>query len=327
MDRGGLPALLLAASLGRADLVSLLLDQRADPASVAPGGDTALHLAARAGSSECVEMLLSSGANVTATNRAGRTALHTAAVAGQAGAVTALLRTLPGLADKMDRAGATPLLLHCQSGQATAQLCTLLTTKRALGLQDSAGWDPVAALTVTMPGPSRLPALATLLRAGAPAGDTALQVAVAGRDWEAAALLVRAGARLQPGPDYVSLALQHGQYSLASCLLAAGASPSRLAALPAPAAAWLSSRKHSTATLKGHATNIDIKDPAEVSKPKARPSAPTIATFVTEAAGNVPTCGAAGACQPALYLQCGDPCAAAALCLLPVGIINSDLTL
>ena len=78
---------------------------------------------------------------------------------------------------------------------------------------------------------------------------------------EAAALLVRAGARLQPGPDYVSLALQHGQYSLASCLLAAGASPSRLAALPAPAAAWLSSRKHSTATLKGHATNIDIKTP------------------------------------------------------------------
>ena len=37
-------------------------------------------------------------------------------------------------------------------------------------------------LSATMPGPSRLTVLATLLRAGAPAGDTELQVAVGGRD-------------------------------------------------------------------------------------------------------------------------------------------------
>ena len=61
----GLTALMVAAGLGRADLVRLLLDHGADPLAKDPGaGASPVHKAAQAGSLGCVKLLIEAGVPV-----------------------------------------------------------------------------------------------------------------------------------------------------------------------------------------------------------------------------------------------------------------------
>jgi ankyrin repeat protein len=81
-----------AALGGHRDLVALLLDHGADPeAREAESGSTPLYVAASMGRLEVVELLLARGAVVNAANKSGATPLH-AAMANGFGQVAAVLR-------------------------------------------------------------------------------------------------------------------------------------------------------------------------------------------------------------------------------------------
>lgn len=88
----GMSPLHTASRYGRADVVRVLLDHKADPdAAVAETGATALHLAAANGHGEVVELLLRRGAKVDALNRGGGTPLHLALYRKRRGVVGLLL--------------------------------------------------------------------------------------------------------------------------------------------------------------------------------------------------------------------------------------------
>jgi ankyrin repeat protein len=84
-------ALLLAASGGNPELVSVLLDAGADPACRAVSGYTPLMMAAMAGDSRSVEMLLGAGANPNVGTRSTLTPLAAAAGFGHERVVEVLL--------------------------------------------------------------------------------------------------------------------------------------------------------------------------------------------------------------------------------------------
>lgn len=89
------PDILLTASATRpmniAPLVSLLIDQGADPTVVSTNGDTALHLAmARKDHDDCLEtaiILVDAGCDIHARNSAGDTPFYVAARAGHIGVI------------------------------------------------------------------------------------------------------------------------------------------------------------------------------------------------------------------------------------------------
>jgi ankyrin repeat protein len=143
-EKGGLTALMLAAIMGHAECVELLLPvsdplatdwegksalchaakkKRAgvvrallaasDPSQKTPQGVTALMLAAEENSAECVELLLPVS-NAKETAEEGKTALHLAAYHRAAAAVRALLPASDPLAK--DCWGATALMLAAAMG-------------------------------------------------------------------------------------------------------------------------------------------------------------------------------------------------------------------
>ncbi len=98
-DTDGQPIILLAARLGNAGAVDLLLDQGARPDGKDKFGNTALSWAADQGHAAIVERLIRAGAAIDTTNGQGLTPLVRAVRANQAAAVEALLK-----------AGADPLI-------------------------------------------------------------------------------------------------------------------------------------------------------------------------------------------------------------------------
>lgn len=90
-DTDGQPILLLAARLGKAAAVDLLLSHGARPDGRDRFGNTPLMWAADQGHTAVVERLLAAKADPNAANGQGLTPLIRAVRAGQAGAVRALL--------------------------------------------------------------------------------------------------------------------------------------------------------------------------------------------------------------------------------------------
>ena len=91
-DEYGFTALIAAANNGHSDVVSLLLDRRADPDIRTEYGDTALMLAALEGHFEAVRLLLGAEAKVNIKNTEGATALMYAASNGHYGIVETLIQ-------------------------------------------------------------------------------------------------------------------------------------------------------------------------------------------------------------------------------------------
>jgi len=76
---GGQPPLHTAIRSGDIEIVKLLLENQANPATTDNGNlESALHIAAAKGNKEMVELLLANKADVNAKSRDGSTPLHTA---------------------------------------------------------------------------------------------------------------------------------------------------------------------------------------------------------------------------------------------------------
>lgn len=74
--------LLLAATHGQAEIVSLLLDRGADINARGAGGYTALHLAAQQGNEAMIRLLLEHMADINAATEDGETAMDLAIKSG-----------------------------------------------------------------------------------------------------------------------------------------------------------------------------------------------------------------------------------------------------
>ncbi len=85
-----LSPLALAVSSGRLALVSMLLDNDADPNVRDQRGYTPLHLAAQSGDSEIIRVLLFNGANLAAVSEDGKTPIDMANAAGNKQAASLL---------------------------------------------------------------------------------------------------------------------------------------------------------------------------------------------------------------------------------------------
>ena len=82
IDEGGRTALHLAARLGRADAVGLLLEHKASPSAKDAQGNTPLHIAVIAGYAGVARALLRGGASPSVPNTLGMTPAHIAAFKG-----------------------------------------------------------------------------------------------------------------------------------------------------------------------------------------------------------------------------------------------------
>jgi ankyrin repeat protein len=91
-DHNGNTPLLWAASEGRDDIVTLLVEQGADINCQNYDGETALYLAAARGFTHMVEFLLMNGANLNITNLDGASPLHIAAAEGHLDALRVLVQ-------------------------------------------------------------------------------------------------------------------------------------------------------------------------------------------------------------------------------------------
>lgn len=91
--KDGITGLMLAAIDGNFQLVSYLLDNRAEIDRVTDMKWTALMFAAMAGKTDCVGLLIARGANVTLINVAGESALTLACIAGSHECVSILIKS------------------------------------------------------------------------------------------------------------------------------------------------------------------------------------------------------------------------------------------
>ena len=113
----GVTALFLASAGGHTPVLSLLLAAGAQPDPLSQEGGTPLMAAAQAGHLQAVETLLRSGAEPSTAMWDGATALFLAAQNGHT-AVVSLLLSRPGLGvDQQRRDGATPLWIAAQAGR------------------------------------------------------------------------------------------------------------------------------------------------------------------------------------------------------------------
>lgn len=118
------PPLLVAP--GAKDMVSALLDAKADPNIPSAGGETVLHYAVP--EPDITEMLLAHGAKANATNDLGETPLHWAAGAGLTNSVELLLSHGAHI-NARDNAGDTPLHFAVLAGR--TEMVDLLLAKGA----------------------------------------------------------------------------------------------------------------------------------------------------------------------------------------------------
>ena len=118
----GTTALMRAASVGNATIVSLLLEQGADPKKTNWYGTT-MHSAAEAGHSAVIDLLLKHGMNVDIRDRDDRTALHCAVDRDRYQATLLLIERGADI-NVMDVLGQRPL--HLAAGFASTQMVELL---------------------------------------------------------------------------------------------------------------------------------------------------------------------------------------------------------
>ena len=112
----GKTALHLAAENHRTALVTLLLENGADPHARSDGGWTALHNAADRGHEDIASLLLEYGARVNATTSSGMTALHWCSRNGHLKVVELLLKQRGIRRNCKDSFDSTPMLGAAQNG-------------------------------------------------------------------------------------------------------------------------------------------------------------------------------------------------------------------
>ncbi|KAG0412004.1 hypothetical protein HPB47_010864 [Ixodes persulcatus] len=118
-------ALMIASSVGHADIVSSLLERGAQVNAVNQTGHTSLHYAASKGHLEVARLLLEQHADVNARDHMGSTPLHRAASLGHDHVVRLFLEGYRNKLDldARDAVGNTPLHLACEEERSqTARL-------------------------------------------------------------------------------------------------------------------------------------------------------------------------------------------------------------
>lgn len=155
-----------AARTGDTDAAKRAVDQGAQLEEADAGGEPPLLIAALGGSSEVVRLLLDAGADLHATNQGGLTALHAAAYGGHAEVVRLLIARGGAVNDSKNFYRMSPL--HAAAEEGHAEVVALLL---------DAGAD---------------------VEAKERNGYTPLTQAGWREYWEAADLLMKAGATCQP---------------------------------------------------------------------------------------------------------------------------------
>ncbi|MEM1211738.1 MAG: ankyrin repeat domain-containing protein [Planctomycetota bacterium] len=228
-DDSGQTALLLAASLGDAAAVELLLTAGADPNRELGGhsSESPLLRAIRRGHAEVAKRLLAAGAEVNARNFAGLTALHYAARYGHAGLIPRIIEAGGDPNDAEARHQITPLLVAAYAGQAG----TVRALLQAGARHDQADQRGSLPLHLAVQWPAGDPeTVAALLDGGAvlevplsPLGNTLMQEAEA----EVVSLLVERGLDPDQPNEYGETALmkaaRFGELEKIEALLDAGA--------------------------------------------------------------------------------------------------------
>ncbi|KAL8852925.1 MAG: hypothetical protein Q9221_002175 [Calogaya cf. arnoldii] len=120
----GTTALMKAASCGHRSLVSLFMDEKADPTKHNWYG-TVLHTAAEAGQVNCIRELLDRGVDVNTEDTHGRTPLICATESGHTPAMRALLRRGADM-NQFYRGKGSPLVIAVQQGGSPIVIRTLL---------------------------------------------------------------------------------------------------------------------------------------------------------------------------------------------------------
>lgn len=130
----------LAVSLGRQELVRILLAGGANPCSrTGPPHKTPLHLAAAGGDVVIMEMLIKRGAGWKDKDDWGWSVLHEAAAAGHPAGILWVCRESKGLVSVMDKLGRTPLLAGLMAGAKLDAVAELLRQGEDPGAEDEVG--------------------------------------------------------------------------------------------------------------------------------------------------------------------------------------------
>jgi len=263
IDQGGLTPIHLAASLGKTEIVHILLENRADiDACAISTGDTALHMASSANHLDTVTLLLQKGANVNKQNNEGQTCLMQAARNCHSN-ICNLLLSFGARKSVSDIRGNTALLLYCNNAKVSTSMIEMLSSPIVMDKINWDGWWPLLAV-LSGSHQNKIETMRCLVRKGADVnvvsslGTTALHTALYYNYWETARFLIRAGADATRtdylGNTPLSLALSYNNLEMANIIIAAGA-PCHIAQqhrslLSEDARLWLMQQDRKTKTLK-----------------------------------------------------------------------------
>lgn len=194
----GETALMLAGRLCDPKIVGLLLKAGASVSATSVENYTALHTAGLGGNAAIVGALLRAGASVSSRTKYGDTPFISAALRGHRGCAELLLAAGAEI-DAADQNGRTGLMWAATHGR-TEMVASLLAAGAKHGLRDDKGAQALHNATEH----DQLGCMAALLRGGADpsaarssgsgSGDTSLHMAVRRQRFNAARLLLRAGA-------------------------------------------------------------------------------------------------------------------------------------
>jgi ankyrin repeat protein len=224
-----MPPLILAMRRGYSDIVTTLLDAKANMDQIASDGSTPLTAGAANGHAESVKFLLAHGAGVDAKNRDGDTPLILAVRHGSMDVVKVLL---DAQADVNSRApdGDTPLILAVRRGG--VDLAKVLLDAKA-GVDATSRDGDSALLLAVRRGDAAVAKVLLDAKADvnflAPDGNTSLTAAAAAGHWNDVSLLLDRGANANAADSAGMTALLHaaiaGNVPAVEALLAKGADP------------------------------------------------------------------------------------------------------
>jgi ankyrin repeat protein/predicted aspartyl protease len=222
-DLTGRTPLMIAASVGRADVVVALCKLGVDVDAKDADENTALMYAARNAQPQSTKALLSAGANYKLTSDS-MTALHLAARSGDLGSVKALLASGADC-DAPDSDHETPLMYALLPNyQDVAH--ALLDAGARVNIEDKYGTSPLTYAAAY----ADLPMVKSLIARGAkvnPAGRTPLMFAATAGNFEVAKFLLSEGAKIDStdatGMTALMLAAQNRHEAVVGLLLGAGA--------------------------------------------------------------------------------------------------------
>ncbi|CAG9179512.1 ankyrin repeat domain-containing protein [Cupriavidus respiraculi] len=233
----GKTALMMAAEIGHADVVDMLLVHAREYGLrqlnvAAPSGDTALTLAAFHGHVAVVERLLAESAATEVPSEGGDTALMAAAISGHEGIAERLLKAGAAV-DSHNALERTALMFAAVAGHA-AVVGLLLRHGAAVDARDAEGRTALAYAALHARAVESGPSISQRIRglpAGAPVANAKAQPEDAsrgsGRYREAVRMLLAHGATVNACDAFGATALMHaarnGHIEILSLLLGAGA--------------------------------------------------------------------------------------------------------